>query len=182
MNTNNKKSNIFVFYHHIWLIIYPQLSNCADLMIVEVWILYVQDKKLKFAQAIVDLCFYPWRILFSDRDLSFCLLLTLFINSAMVPTEKMYFIPSDLNSSDSIEFILSTSSLTFVSECLLVRATTYWNWSHWYLWISYTSLTKFFSPIPYVKMVYFYIYIKTAREFGHEKLARHLIFFFLTVE
>ena len=28
-------------------------------------------------------------------------------------------------------------------------------------------------------MVYFYIYIKTAREFGHEKLARHLIFFFL---
>jgi hypothetical protein len=25
-------------------------------------------------------------------------------------------------------------------------------------------------------MVYFYIYIKTAREFGHEKLARHLIF------
>ncbi len=62
---------------------------------------------------------------FSERDLSFCLLLTLFINSAMVPTEKMYFIPCDLNSSDSIEFILSTSSLTFVSECLLVRATTY---------------------------------------------------------
>jgi len=28
-------------------------------------------------------------------------------------------------------------------------------------------------------MVYFYIYIKTAREFGHEKLAMHLIFFIL---
>jgi hypothetical protein len=26
-------------------------------------------------------------------------------------------------------------------------------------------------------MVYFYIYIKTAREFGHEKLARHLILY-----
>jgi len=30
-------------------------------------------------------------------------------------------------------------------------------------------------------MIYFYIYIKTGREFGHEKLARHLIFFFLTI-
>jgi hypothetical protein len=29
-------------------------------------------------------------------------------------------------------------------------------------------------------MVYFYLYIKTAREFGLEKLARHLIFFLLT--
>ena len=79
----------------------------------------------RFGQSILALYFYPLRILLSERDLSFCLLLRLFINSAMVPTEKMYFTPWDLNSSESIEFILSTSFLTFVSECLLVLATTY---------------------------------------------------------